>query len=582
MEFDFKRQVRELCALLSTPIDEIFKKTAIDSLKRGVNLKESDLLGEYYYETIRENKEKGIVYTPLPMAEYIIKNTIAENDIIENPYIKIADPACGAGNLLIPCYIYLQEIYIKNLSKINKINGIKLLEKDIAKHIIENNIYGFDIDETALQIMQIDLFYFSNYISNKNIINKDFLFIDEEVRFDVFIGNPPYVGPKSINKDYSLELKKKFKEIFKDKSDLSYCFFKKSLDIVRSKGKISFITSRYFLESSSGEELRRALKANTHIIKIIDFYGVRPFKGIGIDPVIIFMEKEKNSLRDTEIIKPLSDKGKKDDKFYSSLFLKKGNYYKSFYIKGSNLKAERWILRSDEIKSIIDKIESKCKFKLSDICTSHQGIITGCDKAFVVDKETIKLEDLEKELLKPWIKGSFIKQNQVNRKSNYIIYSDLIDEEEKYINAINHIRKYKEKLSKRRECIKGVRKWYQLQWGRKNDIFEMEKIIFPFKASGNKFSLDCGSYFSADVYALILKEDIEFKYESLLLILNSKLYDFYFKTFAKKLGEDLYEYYPNNLMKLYIPKINFNEINNEEDLIKYFNFTDDEIKIINE
>ncbi|WP_010293005.1 hypothetical protein [Clostridium senegalense] len=42
-------------------------------------------------------------------------------------------------------------------------------------------------------------------------------------------------------------------------------------------------------------------------------------------------------------------------------------------------------------------------------------------------------------------------------------------------NAINHIRQYKEKLSKRRECIKGVRKWYQLQWGRNKEIFEEEK-----------------------------------------------------------------------------------------------------------
>ena len=78
-----------------------------------------------------------------------------------------------------------------------------------------------------------------------------------------------------------------------------------------------------------------------------------------------------------------------------------------------------------------------------------------------------------------------------------------------------------------------MRKWYQLQWGRKKEIFDNYKIIFPFKASSNKFSLDFGSYFSADVYALRLKEESEFNYEFLLFILNSKIYEFYFKTFAK-------------------------------------------------
>ena len=70
-----------------------------------------------------------------------------------------------------------------------------------------------------------------------------------------------------------------------------------------------------------------------------------------------------------------------------------------------------------------------------DICTSHQGIITGCDKAFVVNNEVIEDENLEKDLLKPWIKGSFIKQNQVNRQNSFIIYSDLIEDESKYPNV---------------------------------------------------------------------------------------------------------------------------------------------------
>ncbi|GAA0114502.1 Eco57I restriction-modification methylase domain-containing protein [Clostridium senegalense] len=582
MDFDFKRQVMELYNLLITPIDEIFKQTAIVKFKKNIKLKEDDLIGEYYYEGLKENKEKGIVYTPYPIAKYIVESSITKEDVINNPYIKVVDPSCGVGNLIIPCFTHLYKVYKENLSNINKVNGINILEKDITRHIIENNLYGFDIDEVALKILQIDLFSCSNYIYDKNLGNKDFLFLEEDLRFDIFIGNPPYVGPKQIDKEYSLKLKERFRDIFKDKSDLSYCFFKKSLDLLRVKGKLSFITSRYFLESSSGKELRKTLRENTHIIRIIDFYGVRPFKGVGIDPVIIFIEKEKNSLRDVEIIKPLSDKGRKDDKFYNSLFLNQGDAYKKFLISESTLNGERWILRSNDIKSIVEKIESFCQFQLSDICTSHQGIITGCDKAFVVDEETIKCENIEKELLKPWIKGSFIKKNQVDRRKNYIIYSDLIEDEEMQPNAINHIRQYKEKLSKRRECIKGVRKWYQLQWGRSKEIFEEEKIIFPFKASANKFSLDNGSYFSADVYALRLKENKNFRYEDLLFILNSKIYDFYFKTFAKKLGEDLYEYYPNNLMRLYIPNIKGKELSNEQQLYEYFNFNDKEIELINE
>ncbi|WP_291579529.1 Eco57I restriction-modification methylase domain-containing protein [Clostridium sp. UBA6640] len=577
-----RKKVKELYTLLLNPIDAMFKLIAIEAFKKEFKIQDNKPIGEYYYDSLKTNKEKGIVYTPYPIAKYIIENTITSVDIINNPFIKIIDPACGAGNLLIPCFLHLVNLYKENLKEINMKNKLKLKEEDINNHIIKNNIYGFDIDTIAIQILQIDLFYHSNSNISCNFINEDFLLWKEDNKFDIFIGNPPYVGPKFIDKDYSIVLKEKFKEIYKDKSDLSYCFFKKALDTLNNKGRISFITSRYFLESSSGKELRKTLNENTHIKKIIDFYGIRPFKGVGIDPVIIFMEKHKGSFGEVEVIKPLSDKGRKDDRFYSSLFLNEGEDYNRFYIKQSTLQGERWILRSYEVKNIIKKIENKCSVKLIDICTSHQGIITGCDKAFVVRNEIIEDENLEKELLKPWIKSSFIKQNQVNRQNSFIIYSDLIEDEDKYPNCMKHISPYKEKLSSRRECLRGVRKWYHLQWGRNKEIFDDYKIIFPFKASSNKFSLDFGSYFSADVYALKLKEKSEFTYEFLLFILNSKIYEFYFKTFAKKLGEDLYEYYPNNLMKLLIPPINEISIHCEEELYKYFLLTAKEIELINQ
>uniref|UniRef100_UPI0026253C24 TaqI-like C-terminal specificity domain-containing protein n=1 Tax=uncultured Clostridium sp. TaxID=59620 RepID=UPI0026253C24 len=129
-------------------------------------------------------------------------------------------------------------------------------------------------------------------------------------------------------------------------------------------------------------------------------------------------------------------------------------------------------------------------------------------------------------------------------------------------------------------CQKGIRKWYELQWGRNQNIFEGEKIVFPFKASSNRFAIDRGSYFSADVYALTLKENVPFTYDFLLYILNSKIYEFYFKTFAKKLGEDAYEYYPNNLMKLCIPEMKDYNGMDENYLYDYFHFSEEEKEII--
>ena len=149
----------------------------------------------------------------------------------------------------------------------------------------------------------------------------------------------------------------------------------------------------------------------------------------------------------------------------------------------------------------------------------------------------------------------------------------------KYPNIIKHLSKYKNKLLKRRECVRGLRKWYELQWGRNNIIFDENKIVFPYKASTNKFYIDEENlYFSADIYSITIKDESIISYIDLSKILNSKLYNFYFKCFGKKLGMDLYEYYPNTVMRLMIPL--GEKFNKDKDIYNYFGITSEEIKII--
>ncbi len=574
----FVEQIDEIYNLISESIDDVYKEIGIKKYKDKMNIVKDEAFSNYYYKFVQLSKENGVVYTPFEIADYIIKNTIDSDDIIKNPFIKIVDPACGSGNILIPCFKYLHKIYRENLEKINLTNNINLSEQDIAEHIVKNNLFGYDIDENALKILQIDLYVTSGHVNPHNFMKKDFLTEEFENKFDVYISNPPYVGQKSVDRNYSLKLKNIYKEIYKDKGDISYCFFQKSLLNLVKGGKLSFITSRYFLESQSGEVLRRVLKELCSIEKIVDFYGIRPFKGAGIDPVIIFLKNEQNLDKEIEVIKPKVNKGKNKDDFYRSLFMGEGKEYTSFYIKKNLLNNSGWILRNQRERDIINKIEKNSFTSLSNICDSFQGIITGCDKAFIIDSETARKEHIEQDILKPWIKNSYIDKYHVVKKDKYLIYSDSIKKEDKYMNSLMHISEYKEKLLHRRECKNGIRKWYELQWGRNINIFEGTKIVLPYKSGNNRFALDKGSFFSADVYALILKENSPFTYEYLLYVLNSEIYEFYFKTFGKKMGGNLYEYYPSNLMKLCIPTM---EENSTEDyLYKIFKFTDEEVEII--
>lgn len=574
---NFKNEINKLYNSIKTSnnLESEFCKAEAVKKQYGIEGNFSDA----YYEYISINREKGVVYTPLKMAEYIVENTINYKDIINNPFIKIVDPACGSGNIIIPAFKHLRIIYMQNINEINTKNKLSLNEINLNLHIIKNNLFGFDIDKIAIRVLIIDLFCESLCFSN-NFFTNDFLIDNIGYKYDIFLSNPPYIGLKAMDKEYSSILKDMY-ITYKDKGDMSYCFFQKAIESINEKGRLGFITSRYFLESLSGEKLRKILKENSLIYKIVDFYGIRPFKNVGIDPIIIFLIKTHNDNNFIKVIKPYYVKGENKRHFYDSLFLGGNENVNEFYVKQSSLNDSGWILINDAEKNIIKKIEQNSCCTLNDICNSFQGIITGCDKAFIVDEEAIESEGIERKFVKRWIKSKVIGKNYLEDESKYIIYTDGIKNIGLYPNILKHLSNYKEKLSMRRECKKGIRNWYELQWGRNRDIFENKKIVFPFKASSNRFALDSGSYFSADIYSLILKDEAYFTYNYLLYILNSKVYEFYFKTFAKKLGNDLYEYYPNTVMKLCIPDIKkIGDNYDEKNMYRVFGFSDEEIRII--
>ena len=252
-------------------------------------------------------------------------------------------------------------------------------------------------------------------------------------------------------------------------------------------------------------------------------------------------------------------------------YLLKNNKFEKFYIDQENLD-ENWIILNENDKKLYNKIQNNCNYTLEDIVTSFQGIITGCDKAFVLDIKDEKINKVDKKLLRNWIKNKNINKYTISSSNYKLIYSDDIKDENDYKLEIGEIiGKYKDKLCKRRECVNNTRKWYKLQWGRDKNLFEQIKIMYPYKSSQNKFAIDYNNSFcSADVYSFFIKEEYkkEFSEEYIVGILNSNIYDRYYKINAKKISKNIYDYYPNKVMKIKIFKDdNYHKIENLSKLI---------------
>lgn len=122
-----------------------------------------ELISGIYESIIDEKKRKtnASIYTPPFLVNYILKHTVEnylEKKDVKN--CKVLDPSCGSG-------IFLVESYRKMVEKERAIKGITY---DKLVELLENNIYGIDKDEVALNVAIFSLYVaLLDYISPKDI-----------------------------------------------------------------------------------------------------------------------------------------------------------------------------------------------------------------------------------------------------------------------------------------------------------------------------------------------------------------------------------------------------------------------------
>lgn len=404
--------------------------------------------------------------------------------------------------------------------------------------------------------------------------------------FDGVIANPPYIGEDG-NSKYFKDVKKSLlgTAFYMGKMDMLYFFLHLALKILKKNGYSSFITTNYFVTADGALKLRNDLKIKSTLLELINFNELKVFdSAIGQSNLITIFNKSLNPDKECKIINlegneklfSLENVKEKLKPLYENdsdltTFVKN----KDLYYSKSNFIALRQVKDSDlEERKIIDYI-SKCESTLESVADVAQGLISGAnnmspslmskvdssvvDKAdgiFILDLNNERdvafinsLNDTEKDLLEPYFKNSDIRQYDCEvTPTKYVIYTGRKTlNEESYPHIISHFEKFRKITERRRENVKGLINFYQMQWPRTKELFQKEKIVLPYRSQLNGFALNnVPWFFSTDCYSISKKEDSKISLKYLLGILNSKTYRIYFSKRGKMKG-DVFEFMYTNL-----------------------------------
>jgi len=350
----------------------------------------------------------------------------------------------------------------------------------------------------------------------------------EKGGFDVVIGNPPYVRQEKINDivkgfDYKLLLSKIY-EPYERTFDFSMFFILRSLQLTREKGYHSFIITNKWLRAKYGKKIRKFLKENVIIKKVIDFNGVRVFVGATVDTMIYVVNKEKPS----EDNKIFYNNPKNLEK------VEEGGYY----VKQFSLEDDVWNFvdeRIFEIKKWIEKVGTPLKDLDVKI---YRGITTGFNEAFIIDDETrkklIEEDPKSEELIKPVLRGRDIGRYYMDwdRKWIIIVKYEFHKELSKYPAILNHLKQYEQKLKNRGQVKIGQHHWLELDNNPTDKYlreFEKPKIVWQEISIGSTYFWDALGKFYLMNNAYLMT-DVS---KTHLLILNSRLVEYIFSTMAQ-------------------------------------------------
>lgn len=550
-----------------------------------------------------ENIDRDIVTTPTFIINDILRNTVLskckDKTDKEIQKLKFADIACGSGAFLLELFQLLNDIlidyYLKNdKSKLiqTNINTYKL-PFEIKRKVLLNCIFGVDKDYNAVEATKFGLLlkllesedvnstnktkpvlpnlseniFFGNSLLNPKQVEKknqtevnpfDF----SKLRFDVIVGNPPYMKSEDMKNITPLELplyKANFNSAYKQ-FDKYFLFLEQGLNLLSNDGTLGYIVPSKFTKVGASKKLRELLTEKEYLHSIVSFGANQVFADKTTYTCLLILNKKPQKTFQYAEVKSLN-----------SWKVREANAVKFASKKTEELDSDVWVLVPPELTNAYNKIVSQSE-KLVDLIGDENifnGIQTSANDVYIFtptkedkkhyffSKKGVEYK-IEKEITKPYFQTSSGEDNlntyRTFKPNAKVIYPytptktgvdviSLATIQKKFPLAYDYLQKHKAILNNPKRDIKPEPKtkneWHR--YGRHQSLDSCglpQKIIVGVLSVGDKYAIDIhGTLISsggtAGYCVVAVPETSEYCIYYIQAILNSK----YLEWFSALYGE---------------------------------------------
>lgn len=298
----------------------------------------ADKDGELVIVDKPENEDRDVVTTPTYIIQEILKRTVVPliegKNLQQLCELRFADIACGSGAFLLELFQLLcdamTDYYVQYDSSVLHRTGINnyRLPYAIKVRILTHCIFGVDKDYNATEATKFGLLlkllegedvnslanhkpilpslseniFFGNSLldsadvnnsTTREIINTyDF----GDLKFDVIIGNPPYMSSEDMKNLTPLEhplYPKKYDSAYKQ-YDKYFLFIERGLHLLKTDGVLGYIIPSKFMKVGAATKLREMIARKHYLAELVSFGANQVFTGKTTYTCLLILSKQEN------------------------------------------------------------------------------------------------------------------------------------------------------------------------------------------------------------------------------------------------------------------------------------------------